>query len=102
MAKSIKAVKTPKSEKALPTLPKAKVKAAVEKRQVVKVEAARHATPATKIEWLVKNNPKRPNSASKLRADAYWGKGTVGEYLAAGATRLDLCWDADHGFLALK
>ncbi len=68
---------------------------------VVKVAAARNCPPGTKLTWLVKVNPKRAGSASHGRASLYWGSVDVGTYLANGGQRVDLAWDADHGFVAL-
>jgi hypothetical protein len=49
--------------------------------------------------------PKRPGTACHVRAVAYWpvyaAGGTVAQALAAGATRADLAWDLQHGFVAL-
>lgn len=52
-----------------------------------------------KLEWVVTTCPKRPGTASGERAAAYWSAKTVGDYLAAGGTRLDLSWDMGHKFL---
>lgn len=54
---------------------------------------------AAKLEWLVTKCPKRPGTSSGERAARYWNKPTVGAYLEAGGTRLDLSWDAGHAFV---
>src|SRR5262249_7580777 len=46
-------------------------------------------------------NPKKPGTASHARYAAYEGAATVGAFLAAGGTRADLRWDAEHGYVEL-
>ena len=55
----------------------------------------------TKLEWHVKDNPKRPSGKAHARFEAYMGAPTVGEYLKRGGTRGDLRYDAEKGFLSL-
>lgn len=55
-----------------------------------------------KIKLLVKDNPKRPGSASFDFFEIYKKVKTVDEFLAAGGRKADLKYDADHGFISLS
>lgn len=54
------------------------------------------------IRLLVATNPKRPGSAAHDRFACYRDGMTVADYLAAGGQRLDLRYDADHGFIHVE
>jgi hypothetical protein len=54
---------------------------------------------AAKIVLLVKDNPKRPKSASFKRFALYRNNMPVADYLAAGGRAADLKWDAAHKFI---
>jgi hypothetical protein len=56
---------------------------------------------STRIKLLVKENPKRPGTASHKRFQLYRPGQTVAEFLAAGGTRADLRWDQKHKFIEL-
>ena len=59
-------------------------------------------TPSTEIIIvLVKDNPKRPGSASFDRFALYKQGMTVDEYLKAGGQRSDLRWDSDRNFIKI-
>lgn len=103
MSKKSKTAKSSKPSKVEAKLPETPVVVTpVEKVQVVKVAEARHAAPATRLVWKQTTNPKRPGTAAHARAAGYWNAPTVGEYIAKGGERIDLAWDADHGFLSLS
>ena len=95
-SKSVEQKAAPKQveQKAPPVEQKAAPKAAPPVRE------PKHA-PTAKIEWLTASNPKRPGTASHARAELYWGKKTVADYLAAGGQRVDLSWDAAHNFIRI-
>lgn len=50
---------------------------------------------------LAKENPKKAGSAAHRKFALYTDEMTVGEFLKAGGTRIDIKWDLDHGFIAL-
>ena len=60
---------------------------------------------AATVTFLRDGNPKRPNTAAFARYARY-GKDrgqtcSVSDYLKAGAQRIDLRWDFEHGYLTL-
>ena len=54
-----------------------------------------------KIKILVKDNPKRPSSASFGRFELYKTCKTTDEFLAAGGYSADLRYDVEHEFIEL-
>lgn len=56
---------------------------------------------STKIE-VVKENPKRKNSAAHDRFAKYMKAKTVGDYLKLGGTVADLRYDTQKEFVTLK
>lgn len=54
-----------------------------------------------KIRVLVKDNPKRPSSASFGRFELYKTCKTTDEFLAAGGLSADLRYDVEHEFIEL-
>lgn len=54
-----------------------------------------------KIKVLVKDNPKRPSSASFQRFELYKTCKTTDEFLAAGGYSADLRYDVEHEFIEL-
>lgn len=61
-----------------------------------------HAATSGTIRLLAKTNPKRPGSAAHARFQFYRDGMTVADYLTAGGQRLDLRYDADHGFIRVE
>lgn len=59
---------------------------------------ARFSKDAT-ISILAASNPKRPGSLAYERFELYETASTVATFLAAGGRRVDLDWDAKHGFI---
>jgi hypothetical protein len=86
--KDAAAVKTPKALKAAP------VEGAEPKTRGKRIENQ-------KIRVLVKDNPKRPSSASFGRFALYATCKTTDEFLAAGGLSADLRYDVEHEFIEL-
>jgi len=89
-AKDEAAVKAPKT----PKEPKAVVEGAEPKTRGKRIENQ-------KIRILVKDNPKRPSSASFGRFELYKTNKTTDEFLAAGGLSADLRYDVEHEFIEL-
>lgn len=53
----------------------------------------------TKLSWTITSNPKRPSGKAHQRFEAYLGKQTISEYLAAGGTLADLKYDNAKGYV---
>lgn len=56
---------------------------------------------AQKIKLLVKENPKRPGSASFERYDLYKKAKTVGDFIDAGGKSADIAYDVKHEYIEL-
>lgn len=57
---------------------------------------------AGKIKVLVKKNPKQKSSKSYKRFELYSKHNTVGAFLKAGGTQLDLNWDWSKDYIEFK
>src|SRR5262245_34448565 len=67
-----------------------------------KKEATSKAFPKdAAVTLLVDKNPKRPNSKSHTRFEAYSKSKTVGEFITNGGTYGDLAWDSARGFVSI-
>lgn len=55
----------------------------------------------TKVEWLVKENPRREGSETHENWKKYFGAKTVGELFKRGGFPGQLRWDLKHGYLKL-
>lgn len=56
----------------------------------------------TKVEWLVKENPRREGSETHANWKRYFGAKTVGELFKRGGFPGQLRWDLKHGYLKLS
>jgi len=56
-------------------------------------------SPEQKIEWIRKDNPKRPSSKAFARYEKYMNSKTVKDYLENGGLTADLKYDEKKGFL---
>ena len=92
-------VKTPAAQAAAPAVKEPKA-------QKVAVEGAEPTKRGKRIEnqkikILVKDNPKRPSSASFQRFELYKTCKTTDEFIAAGGYAADLRYDVEHEFIEL-
>lgn len=53
------------------------------------------------VKLLVEANPKKKNSKSADRFEAWFGSSTVGEYLSKGGTYQDIAYDVGRGFVQI-
>ena len=77
-----------------------KPKAAPKKAKATK-KAARFDE-VGKITLLVKENPKRQDTAAHRNFSKYRDELLVGEFLKSGGARADLSWDIKHKFIAIS
>ena len=56
----------------------------------------------TKLSWTITSNPKRPSGKAHQRFEAYLGKTTISDYLAAGGTMADLKYDNAKGYVTFE